>query len=167
MAQSKNSDVDLFRKALISVAFGLSVLCFVACAEESVEDRSVGTDMVDLPYSAEGEKKKDMPEITFDTTEVSTGRILQGEVRNFTYNFKNTGKAPLIIGDVSASCGCTVPRSYPRGKIMPGEGGSIEVEYDSQNKWGEQVSIISLATNTIPNRIELILRADVVAPDKP
>jgi hypothetical protein len=50
---------------------------------------------------------------------------------------------------------------------MPGEGGAIEVEYDSQNKWGEQVSIISLATNTVPNRIELILRADVVAPDKP
>lgn len=123
--------------------------------------------MVDLPYSADGEKKKKMPEITFDTTEVSTGRILQGEVRNFTFNFTNTGKAPLIISNVSASCGCTVPRNYPRGKIMPGESGSIEVEYDSQNKWGEQVSVISLATNTIPNRTELILRSEVIAPDKP
>jgi len=158
--------VDLFRKVWLFSMAGVALMSLSAC-DNGGEDRSIGTDMVDLPFSAEGDQNKKMPEITFDTTEVSTGRILQGEVRNFTFNFENTGEAPLIISDVAASCGCTVPRNYPKGKIMPGEGGSIEVEYDSQNKWGNQVSIISLATNTIPNRIELILRSEVIAPDKP
>ncbi|MCA1752167.1 MAG: DUF1573 domain-containing protein [Cryomorphaceae bacterium] len=158
--------MDLFRKVCLFSFAGILILTLAAC-DDGNEDRSVGTDMVDLPFSADGDKKKKMPEITFDTSEVSTGRILQGEVRNFTFNFKNTGKGPLVISNVSASCGCTVPLNYPRGKILPGEGGSIEVEYDSQSKWGKQVSVISLATNAIPNRTELILRADVVAPDKP
>ncbi len=131
------------------------------------EDRSVGTDMVDLPYSAEGEKKKKMPVVTFDTTDVHLGKILQGDVRSFTYNFTNTGEAPLIISSASASCGCTVAKKYPKGKIMPGEGGAVEVEYDSQSKWGEQVSVISLTVNAVPNRVELALRANVIAPERP
>lgn len=131
------------------------------------EDRSVSTDMVDIPYSADGEKKKKMPVVTFDTTDVHLGKILQGDVRSFTYNFTNTGEAPLVISNLSASCGCTVAKKYPKGKIMPGEGGAVEVEYDSQSKWGEQVSVISLTVNTVPNRIELGLRADVIAPERP
>lgn len=142
------------------------VLIFAGCGGAD-KDRSVGTDMVDIPFSADGDREKKMPAVTFDTTDVHLGRMLQGDVGHYTYNFTNTGEAPLVISNISASCGCTVAKKYPRGKIMPGEGGAVEVEYDSQSKWGEQVSVISLTVNTIPNRIELALRANVIAPDKP
>lgn len=131
-------------------------------------DRHIDTDMVDIPYSADGDEENvKRPEFTFDEVEVHTGRILQGDVREFEFDFTNTGQAPLVISGISASCGCTVPRNYPTGKIMPGEGGTIQVAYDSDNKWGEQVSVIAITANTVPNRTELIIRADVVAPNKP
>lgn len=144
----------------------MAAVLFGACSA-SENDRTVGTDVIDIPSSADGTDEKSLAEITFEQTEFSTGRILQGDVATFTFVFENTGKAPLIISDVSASCGCTVPRNYPKGKIMPGEGGEIEVEYDSQSKWGQQVSVIAISTNTRPPRTELIIRSDVVAPNKP
>lgn len=145
----------------------LATFLLVGCSG-SDSDRRIDTDMVDIPYSADGDDEDvNRPVLTFDTYEVSTGRILQGDVRQFSFDFTNTGEAPLIISGVSASCGCTVPRNYPTGKIMPGEGGTIDVEYDSDNKWGEQVSVIAITANTLPNRTELVIRAEVVAPDKP
>jgi len=165
VGKSKNWAVDLFRKLFLMMAMPAAVL---AGCGTSDTDRRVGTDMVDVPYSADGDDENvKHPEMTFDVYEFNTGRILQGDVRQFEFNFTNTGKAPLIISGVSASCGCTVPRNYPKQKIMPGEGGTIEVEYDSDNKWGEQVSVVAITANTLPNRTELIIRAEVVAPNRP
>jgi hypothetical protein len=48
---------------------------------------------------------------------------------------------------------------------MPGEGGIIEVEFDSDNKWGEQVVTISVVANTIPSMNQLIIRTNIVVPD--
>ncbi len=42
-----------------------------------------------------------------------------------SFEFKNTGDAPLIITDVHSTCGCTVP-SKPPEPIMPGKTGKIE-----------------------------------------
>ena len=41
------------------------------------------------------------------------------------FEFTNTGKSPLIIQRVSASCGCTTP-SYTKEPILPGESGKIQ-----------------------------------------
>ena len=46
------------------------------------------------------------------------------------FEFKNTGKAPLVISGASSSCGCTVP-SWPKDPIAPGATGKIEVKYDT------------------------------------
>ncbi len=143
------------------------VLMLSACGNTSNEDRKIGTEAVDIPYSADDKKgKSKQPEITFEFAEVEVGRILQGDERTIRFPFVNSGKSALIISDVSASCGCTVARNYPKGKIMPGEGGAIEVAYDTSNSWGDQVSVIAVSTNTTKSRTELIIRAHVVAPNK-
>jgi hypothetical protein len=136
--------------------------------EQQGESRRIDTGIIDIPLSAKDkDMKKEMAVITFETAEINAGRMLQGDVRNYSFSFENTGSAPLIISGISASCGCTVPKNYPRGKILPGESGVIEVRYDSDGKWGEMVSVIGVSTNAMPPRTELIIRAEVIAPNKP
>lgn len=144
----------------------MSILSIVfAGCDSSNSDRSVGTDVIENPATLNGETNRAMPEITFDETEFNSGKITQGEILNYVYKFENTGDAPLVISSVTGSCGCTVPRSYPKGKIMPGEGGEIEVEFNSDEKWGEQTVTISVATNAVPSSKMLYIKTNIVVPD--
>lgn len=141
------------------------ILLFSACADDA-EERKVDTDVINIPMSADDEMDKDeLPRIVFEQREFNTGKITQGEVVNYTYKFTNEGSAPLVISSVQGSCGCTIPRNYPKGKIMPGEGGEIEVEFDSDNKWGEQTVTISVVTNSSPALTQLIIRTNIIVPD--
>lgn len=160
--KSKKWAVDLLAKVFFISAL---VFSFAGC-EEGAEDRNVDTDVINIPMSADEEMDEDeLPKIVFDETEFNTGKITQGEVVNHTYSFTNEGNAPLVISSVQGSCGCTIPRSYPRGKIMPGEGGEIDVEFDSDNKWGEQTVTISVVTNSSPALTQLIIRTNIIVPD--
>ena len=44
-----------------------------------------------------------------------------------TFEFKNTGDAPLVILNVQSTCGCTIP-TKPKEPIMPGKIGKIDVK---------------------------------------
>ncbi|NEN22677.1 DUF1573 domain-containing protein [Cryomorpha ignava] len=143
--------------------FLFATFVLVAC-DTKTTDRSIGTDVIDNPATLNGKKTK-MPKIEFEETEYNSGKITQGEVLNYIYKFENTGDAPLVISAVTGSCGCTIPRSYPTGKIMPGEGGEIDVEFNSDNKWGEQTITISVATNAMPAATMLYIKSNIVVPD--
>ncbi len=155
--------MDLLIKIRIT-ALLLVALALASC-DSSSEDRTIGTDSIESPASLRDQKDQKLPRIEFDQTEFSTGKITQGEVRTFEYNFVNSGNAPLIISEVSGSCGCMIPKNYPKGKIMPGEGGTIEVEFDSDDKWGTQTVTINVTTNAIPAFTQLIIRTEIVVPD--
>jgi len=58
------------------------------------------------------------------------GTIVQGADGNCEFKFTNSGKAPLILSNVQASCGCTVPE-WPKEPIMPGKSSSIKVSYNT------------------------------------
>ncbi|MCB0517577.1 MAG: DUF1573 domain-containing protein [Lewinellaceae bacterium] len=85
------------------------------------------------------------PVMTFETTEVDYGEILQGADPLRVFKFKNTGDEPLIISKAKGSCGCTVP-SYPKEPILPGESANIEVRYDT-NRIGPFQKTVTLTTN--------------------
>nr|HNH67158.1 DUF1573 domain-containing protein [Bacteroidia bacterium] len=61
--------------------------------------------------------------------------ITEGEIVSYNFKFKNSGKAPLIITQASASCGCTVPE-YSKDPIAPGQEGFIKVTFNSEGKHG-------------------------------
>ncbi|MEJ7611225.1 MAG: DUF1573 domain-containing protein [Ferruginibacter sp.] len=65
---------------------------------------------------------KDAASVQIIDSTYDFGKITDGEVIEFNYRFKNTGKTPLIITNASASCGCTVPEK-PEQPIQPGETG--------------------------------------------
>ena len=73
---------------------------------------------------------QDKAEIKFVSEEIDYGTIKQGADGVRVFEFKNTGKAPLVISGASSSCGCTVP-SWPKEPIAPGASGKIEVKYDT------------------------------------
>jgi len=154
--------VDLLAKFFLIAGIAFTI---TACSDDG-DERNVDTGVINIPMSADEEMdKNELPEIVFEETEFNTGKITQGEIINYTYKFTNEGRAPLVISSVQGSCGCTIPRNYPKGKIMPGEGGEIEVEFNSDNKWGEQTVTISVVTNSSPALTQLIIRTNIIVPD--
>lgn len=68
--------------------------------------------------------------IEFKTDVIDYGTIEKGADGVRTFEFINTGEAPLIITSVKSSCGCTVPEK-PEEPILPGKTGVIKVKYDT------------------------------------
>jgi hypothetical protein len=64
-----------------------------------------------------------------------------------SFPFRNSGNKNLIIENVSASCGCTVPEK-PEEPFAPGKEGVIKARFDSRGKPGEQLKYITVVTNT-------------------
>ena len=104
----------------------------------------------------------DGPVMTFEKETIKYGTIKKGDDGTRVFKFKNTGKAPLKITNVKATCGCTVP-TYPKNDIMPGETGEISIKYDT-SKIGRFSKSVSVFTNTSRKRIPLRVVGNVVAP---
>ncbi len=91
-----------------------------------------------------------------------------GEVGTKTTNicrfkFTNIGKSTLIIKNVRATCGCTVP-AMEKQEYAPGESGSIEVRFTAPDVEGENVKHLYIESNDRQNpEAEIIVKAKVVA----
>ncbi len=70
------------------------------------------------------------PEISFATIEHDYQTIVQGGDGKYKFAFTNTGNTPLIVTNVTSSCGCTTPL-WPKEPIKPGGKGEIEVGYNT------------------------------------
>lgn len=110
------------------------------------------------------EQKPDgpLPAFTFEETSHDFGQLQEGDVVSHTFKFTNTGDAPLIIQNASASCGCTVP-SYPREPIPTGGTGEIVVEFNSNRNVGVQNKTVTITANTYPSQTKLNVRSVVAA----
>ncbi len=102
------------------------------------------------------------PVISFDSPEFNFGKIKAGEKVENVFKFKNTGIAPLIITDVTVTCGCTAAEK-PEAPIMPGEEGKIKIVFDSKGKSGTQNRTITVNTNAKNKVNYLKLIGEVVA----
>lgn len=83
-----------------------------------------------------------------------------------TFEFKNTGDAPLIITNVQSTCGCTVP-SKPTEPIMPGKSGKIDVKYNmSPGPIRKTITVESNATNVEDGRVALKIKGEVLVKEE-
>ncbi len=91
---------------------------------------------------------QDGAKITFTKEVHDYGTIENGANGQCTFDFKNTGNAPLIIANAVGSCGCTVP-TWPKEPIAPGAKASITVKYDTKRTGSinKSITITSNATN--------------------
>ena len=102
--------------------------------------------------------------IEFKDTTIDYGTINKGDNGVRTFEFTNTGDAPLIITKVSSSCGCTVPKK-PEKPIMPGDSGEIEVKYDTQRVMPIRKTITVLSNAETPT-VSLKIKGEVIDPSK-
>lgn len=102
--------------------------------------------------------------IEFKTIEIDYGTIEKGADGVRTFEFTNTGDAPLIISNVKSSCGCTVP-SWPKSPIMPGDTGEIKVKYDT-NRVNPIRKTITVTSNADTPTVALKIKGEVVDPSK-
>lgn len=79
-----------------------------------------------------------------------------------SFEFTNTGNAPLIITNVQSTCGCTVP-SKPTEPILPGKTGKIDVKYNmNPGPIRKTITVESNADNYENGRVALKIKGEVV-----
>lgn len=86
------------------------------------------------------------PKIIFKKTNHDFGTVAEGPQITTEFNFKNEGDEPLILSNVKASCGCTVP-NWPKEPILPGQSSQIEVKYNTQRRIGNFNKSITISSN--------------------
>lgn len=138
------------------------LILFTSCNNsERLGETKLSSDLVINPITADGSQDMSkLPIISFEYFDFDFGLIFEGEEVVHKYKFKNTGGAVLIISEVKASCGCTIP-TFSKKPIAPGEEGYIEVKFDSSGRKGMQHKTVTVLTNTQPNRIKLSFVAEI------
>jgi hypothetical protein len=103
-----------------------------------------------LVFSAQAQEKEKTntngPILTFEESSKDFGDITQGDKVEHVFKLENTGNAPLVISNVAATCGCTVP-SWPKEPIAPGKTAEIKVTFNSAGKMGKQNSVVRIYSN--------------------
>ncbi len=102
-----------------------------------------------------------LPAMEFETVDHDFGTIKEGDVVEYTYKFKNTGEAPLIIQGAQGSCGCTVP-NWTKEAIPVGASGFVKAKFDSNGKQNTQNKTVTVTANTWPKQTVLRFKAMVL-----
>ena len=113
------------------------------------------------PVSAEEEIDPDfVPKITFKKVLHDFGEMKEGDKKEYTFEFTNTGEVPLLISDSRSTCGCTVPK-FTKNYVKPGKSGKINVAFDSHNLIGTQTKPITIIANTYPRETVIHIKGFV------
>ncbi len=167
-------------KKTIYLVAGL--LIFTACGGSSIEVKKQDgniTSSVEAGGQSEAELNAALKEVqkeederlkkemeTYTTLSFNEIEHNYGDVKSETDNetnfiVTNTGKKPLIIEKVEASCGCTTPEK-PEKPILPGKSDKIKVVFHPKpGQVGEQNKTITVTSNTNPRMNILKIKAFV------
>lgn len=103
------------------------------------------------------------PAARFETDDHDFGVVAEeGGPISHAFTFVNTGDAPLRIGQVKASCGCTTP-SWSKEAIAPGDTGVVVAQYNPLNRPGTFRKSITVTSNANPATQVLYIKG-VVSP---
>ena len=115
---------------------------------------------IGLTY-ASAQKQAD---IKFDKTTLDLGTFSESNPKvTGAFKFTNTGDGPLIIHQVVASCGCTIPE-YTKAPIKPGESGEIKITYNGAGKYpGHFKKSVTLRTNAKQEITRLFVEGEMTS----
>ena len=140
--------------------FLLATVALVASCGHSGTDAAGRIQQSNLEAAEKlAEQATQFPQIKFEETTHDFGEIKQNVEVQTLFQFKNTGKVPLVITNASSSCGCTVPE-YHKEAIAPGESGAIKVVYNGSGK-DAITKTVTLTTNTEQGSEMLTIKAFV------
>ncbi len=106
------------------------------------------------------------PDISFQQKEYDLGTFLEsaGSVEH-DFRFTNTGKVPLILNNVTASCGCTTSE-WSKEPILPGKNGYIRVTFNPKNRPGSFSKTIQINSNANLPVVTLAIKGVVIPAEK-
>lgn len=84
----------------------------------------------------------EFPELVHDFGTIAEN----GGAVSYEFSFTNTGDAPLMIVNASASCGCTRP-DFPKKPIKAGKSDRIKVTFLPAGRPGEFNKTVTIRTN--------------------
>ena len=103
-----------------------------------------------------------LADIQFEKMDHNFGRIREeGGPAIFNFKFTNTGKVPLILQGVEASCGCTTPE-WSQEPILPGKTGMIKVSFDPDHRPGVFAKSITINANVPKTTRVLTISGEVI-----
>jgi hypothetical protein len=101
--------------------------------------------------------------VKFDVEEYNFGKIKQNVPVNYDFKFKNISKAPVIIENASASCGCTTP-TWPKTPVMPNKANTIKAGFNAATVGTfEKTITITIKGSATPKVIKI--KGEVLTPE--
>lgn len=89
------------------------------------------------------------------------GKVAQGVPAVYTFEFTNTGNAPVIISNAQASCGCTTP-DWTKDPVMPGKTGIVKASYNAASM-GPFTKTVTVTSNAETPTVVLTITGEVVS----
>lgn len=135
-------------KNLIIPVFTIFIL--IGCNAENNNDQdntAAGISVSQNEANAVGDTSNYTSLQWIDPIDQELGKVQEGQVVEISWKFKNTGNKPLVIKNVSASCGCTVA-DKPEQPIAPGKEGTIKAKFDSKGRSGMEHKNVYVMANT-------------------
>lgn len=133
------------------IIFAATFFTLAACQSK---DKKVSGDAANSTTNeAAGQQPADDPS-TFttiqwiDSINTNLGSLVKEQSIEVSFRFRNSGTKNLIIKDVSASCGCTIPEK-PQKPFAPGEEGVIRAKFNGSGS-GHISKHIFVKANTTP-----------------
>lgn len=134
----------------------------VATDENTKELKESLKDVAEEEKRLAEEAAANMTTMTFNELSHEFGIVKEDTKHLYNFVVTNTGKKPLFIQDVKASCGCTTPKK-PEKAIAPGKSDIIAVEFHPKvGQLGRQDKTVTVMANTEPNMVVLKIGADVI-----
>ena len=100
-------------------------------------------------------------EIFFVDTMIDLGNVKEGGEYRIVYRYKNVGQAPLMLFNVSPSCGCTIAE-YSHYPLSANKSDSIVAKFDSKAKSGSYQKNIKVNCNTEQKVHDLNFKVNVL-----
>jgi len=86
-------------------------------------------------------------EFKFEKEVHDFGTVPEGPAAVYEFKFTNTGKEPMILTNVVASCGCTTPK-WSKEPVAAGKTGSIIVSFDTNGRIGGFNKAVTISSNS-------------------
>jgi len=91
-------------------------------------------------------KKKEAGKIVFDKEIHNFGTLKNGEIVSYSFVFRNSGGSPFSIFKAEKSCGC-IDIKFNNSPISPGEFSSVELIFNTEGEWGNQIKGATIETS--------------------
>jgi hypothetical protein len=139
------------KKIFLSV-FAIAALSLTAAAQDKAK-----------PAPAPAAQPGNMAAFKWVETTHDFGKIPQGKPVTHEFKFTNAGKTPLVLSQVSATCGCTTP-DWSKEPIPPGKTGTIKATFNAAAVGGFNKTI-TVTANVEGGSTYLNLKGEVLTPD--